>query len=732
MNPDIDEKGVEVMQTTALHFDSTITAWDEALPLGNGDIGCLIWNTADKLRFSLDKGGIWDCSNPPEQQKNFTYADMAQAVRRNKQGKLYRKYDACYSRPTPTKLPAGKLILDLGVRGNIVSDLDFTSAQAHLQVGAVSLTSFVHATENYGLISINKTGVTLTVDNPKYGKARKPLFQRLAKGTVQSLKNLHYPAAEFVKEQENGIEYRYFVQPTNDRFYGIVTAKLETDGNTLIAYTVGVGDSRNFVEKCKHTVCTALKTGYAQAFLPHQEWWAQYWEKSRISLPDKFLEKQWYLNNYLLGACSRKGCFPMPLQGVWTADNGSLPPWKGDYHHDLNTQMSYTSYLKANRLEQGECFIDYLLDMSEEGRHFSKAFYNADGICLPSVMDIEGHALGGWCQYSLSPVNQLWLCQIMARYCYFTKDSAYTEKVYAYMKEVGAFLISILTRKDGVYKLPLSTSPEIHDNTKKAWLTPNSNYDLALMRNFCADMIRISRMQNDAETAETWEMHLQRFEPLSVNAENVLMLSPDESPYCSHRHHSHCMSIYPLKTLEYTTPGNRRIIDSTVKDLEKHGVAEWVGYSVAWMAQLYIVQGNGEKACALLRSFFTYNCTDNGFHINGDYKKQTDFHMKYRLFTLEGNFLATDALQNMLLYSEWGKVRLFPAVPNTWQNIEFQNFRAFGGLLVSGKMEAGKITYVNITATADVEFTLENDLSHLTAEPKKNFALQEGETIVFA
>lgn len=189
----------------------------------------------------------------------------------------------------------------------------------------------------------------------------------------------------------------------------------------------------------------------------------------------------------------------------------------------------------------------------------------------------------------------------------------------------------------------------------------------------------------------------------------------------------------PVDFMEYSEKDVRHFkIESTVKDLEKHGVAEWVGYSVAWMAQLYIVQGNGEKACALLRSFFTYNCTDNGFHINGDYKKQTDFHMKYRLFTLEGNFLATDALQNMLLYSEWGKVRLFPAVPNTWQNIEFQNFRAFGGLLVSGKMETGKITYVKITATADVEFTLENDLSHLTAEPKKNFTLQEGETIVFA
>lgn len=724
------------MDTKSLHFDSTITAWDEALPLGNGDIGCLVWNGSDCLRFSLDKGGIWDCSNPPESQKNFTYADMMDSVKRNKQGKIYKKYDACYHKPTPTKLPAGKLILDLGVRENIVSHLDFMSAQADLQAGAVHVKSFVHAVENYGLIETNTTDVTLTVDNPKYGKKRKPLFQHISSGTVQTLKNLHYPNAEFFKGEENGVQYQYFVQPTNDRFYGIVTAKQEQDGKTLIAYTVGVGKNRDFVARCKKNVCSALQTGYENALLSHKAWWAQYWEKSQITLPDKLLEKQWYLNNYLLGACSRKGFFPMPLQGVWTADNGALPPWKGDYHHDLNTQMSYTSYLKANRLEQGECFIDYLLDLTDAGRRFAKNFYNAEGLCLPSVMDIEGHALGGWCQYSLSPVNQLWLCQIMARYCYFTKDSAYTEKVYAYMQEVGKFLLCMLTEKDGVYKLPLSTSPEIHDNTKKAWLTPNSNYDLALMRNFAEDMIRMGRIQGDTETAAAWEKHLQKFEPLAVNEKGVLMLSPDESPYCSHRHHSHCMSIYPLKTLEYTTPENRRIIDSTIKDLEEHGISEWVGYSVGWMAQLYITQGNGEKACEMLRNFFTYNCTDNGFHINGDFKKKTDFHMKYRLFTLEGNFIATDAVQNMLLYSEWGKIRLFPAIPETWKDTEFENFRAYGGLLISSKMQAGKIAYLKITATADAEFSLENDLSHLTAnkaiDSTNTIALKKGETLIFA
>lgn len=722
------------MNTTSLHFNKSITCWDEALPLGNGDIGCLIWNNSDSLRFSLDKGGIWDCSNPPESQKNFTYADILDCVRRRNQKKLYKKYDACYHKPTPTKLPAGKLILDLGVQENIVSELDFMTAQADLEAGTVKVKAFIHACENYGLIEINKTGVTLTIDNPKYGKERKPLFQRVSSGTVQSLKNLHYPNAEFFKEQENGIEYQYFIQPTNDRFYGIVTAKCEENGKTLIAYTVGVGKSRDFADLCKNTVRSALETGYDTAFLSHKAWWKQYWEKSCISLPDKLLEKQWYLNNYLLGSCSRKGFFPMPLQGVWTADNGSLPPWKGDYHHDLNTQMSYTSYLKANRIEQGECFIDYLLNMSDAGRRFAKKFYHADGICLPSVMDIEGHALGGWCQYSLSPTNQLWLCQIMARYCYFTKDEAYLSRVHNYMKEVGRFLISILEEKNGVYKLPLSTSPEIHDNTKKAWLTPNSNYDLALMRSFAEDMIRISLMQDDTESAEEWEKHLQKFEPLAVNENGVLMLSPDESPYCSHRHHSHCMAIYPLKTLEYTDKQSRRIIDSTIADLERHGIGEWVGYSVGWMAQLYIAKGDGEKACQMLHDFFDYNCTANGFHVNGDFKKKTDFNMKYRLFTLEGNFIAADAIQNMLLYSEWGKIKIFPAVPKDWNYIEFERLRAFGGVLVSGKSENGMITYLKLEATADCTLIIENDLSHLKPDIKKDITkeiqMKKGEVLI--
>lgn len=79
------------------------------------------------------------------------------------------------------------------------------------------------------------------------------------------------------------------------------------------------------------------------------------------------MEKQWYMTNYLFASTSREGGVPMPLQGVWTADEGTLPPWKGDYHNDLNTELSYTHYLKANHLEEGRCFLDFLWSLLMRG-----------------------------------------------------------------------------------------------------------------------------------------------------------------------------------------------------------------------------------------------------------------------------------------------------------------------------------------------------------------------------
>ncbi len=94
------------MNTKSLHFDKTIKNWDEALPLGNGDLGCLIWNSSNNLRFSLDKGGIWDCSNSPENQENFTYEDIKSLVTNKKQKALQKNMTiATIIRRPPNCLP---------------------------------------------------------------------------------------------------------------------------------------------------------------------------------------------------------------------------------------------------------------------------------------------------------------------------------------------------------------------------------------------------------------------------------------------------------------------------------------------------------------------------------------------------------------------------------------------------------------------------------------------------
>lgn len=722
------------MNTKELHFSKTIKNWDEAIPLGNGDIGCLIWNSSNKLRFSLDKGGIWDCSNPPEDQENFNYSDLKKLVQTKQQKTINKKYDDCYFSPTPTKLPAGKIIIDLRVKENVVSTLDFQKAEAFLKIGDILIKSFVHANENYGMIFIDKKDIKVKIENPKFGKKRRLRFKSFFKGTVQSLKSIHYDKALFNKQTDGDIEYQYFKQYTYDSCYGIVLASKETQGGILFAYTIGVEKSGNFIYDAKELLKSALNLGYDKASEEHRKWWESFWKQSSITVPDKFIEQQWNFNNYLLAGCSRKGKLPMPLQGVWTADNGSLPPWKGDYHHDLNTQMSYTSYLKANHVNEGEAFIDYLLDMSYAGRRFAENFYGVDGLCLPSVMDIQGHALGGWCQYALSPTNQLWLCCIMARHYYYTRNKdLLVKKIYPYMCEAGEFLFNVLEEIDGKYKLPLSTSPEIHDNSLSAWLTPNSNYDLALMRAFCENMITLSNEVGEKEKAKLFQQRLMKFDNLAVNDENVLMLSPDESPYESHRHHSHCMSIYPLRTLRYDNRRNIEIIDSTIRNLEKFGIKNWVGYSLGWMAQFYIVQKNGDKAFDMINKFYRYFCTDNGFHSNGDHRRKTECQQRCRLFTLEANFVATDAIQEMLLYSESDGIELFPALPENWESAEFCGFLAYGGVVISSKLENRKIVYLKLHANDDIKINILSSQKYEFAfELPETLILKKGQTLSFS
>lgn len=696
-----------------LEFNQTVTRWDEAIPLGNGRMGALIWGPSNALRFSLDRNELWDLTPfPGVKSPEFTYQTMAALASKGRQEEIRRIFSTPYSNVTPCKLPAGKLILDLKETGIVRSTLELAGALAVIRVNEIRLECFLHASRPLGLIRVNRpaSDLSLTIENPEYGMIRPDEEQNPEQAAVpgDSLKSLHYPPPE---KHTDG-RHRWFIQQIGGELsYGIFLSVEEKNGTTLIAFETALPtDSDNWRDDTFEALDGALASGFDVLLDEHREWWRHFWEKSGVSLPDPLFEKNWYLTNYLLGSCSRRGGFPMPLQGVWTADDGCLPPWKGDYHQDLNLQMSYYSYAKANHLEEGECLLDYLWNLNGKAREFAADFFNAEGLCLPSVMAIDGQPLGGWAMYSLIPGSQMWICQAFERHYRFTGDRTFlAERAYPYLKETAKFILHLLKEEDGEYFLPISSSPEIHDDTIKAFLTPNSNFDLALLRYLFTELVSLSRELDPENTEETskWQAVLGRLPEFSVNSRHVLMLSPTESLEESHRHHSHLMAIHPLRLIRYETEEEKEIIDASLSNLEELGKGAWTGYSCTWAAELYAVQKNGNAAAYQLGIFWKYFCSQNGFHLNYDYKKCGITASHDRPFTLEGNFCAADALQEMLLQSEDGILDLFPAIPDEWYSepVSFTNFRAEKGLLISASLDSGTLTELRIAAPGTVSDT---------------------------
>lgn len=683
----------------SLTFEKSISRWDEAIPLGNGRIGALVYGGPEELRFSLDRTDIWDRSVPLHtEREDFTYANLVRMAKNGETEAIRQLFDAPYNHPTPTKLPAGKLLLGFRNGRNVRSQLDLETAEAQmcveLEEREIIVQAYCHAVTKSGMICVGcrKEEVEIRLENPEFGDEKTaeqqnydPEHREISQG---DLKRLHYPAPVRMKKAGSP-DFEWFLQSVDAEFsFGVIVGILEKERETLIGYRVVTSrDGLHWIDDAIAQIQEELRNGYEEHKKSHLTWWKKYWEKSKISLPDPCFERNWYLTNYLFASCSRKGEYPMPLQGVWTADDGSLPPWKGDYHNDLNTQLSYSHFYKANHLEEGESFLDFLWNSMKAGENFAKKFYQTEGMCLPGVMSIDGQPLGGWPMYSLSPIHQIWLCKSFEEYYRYTGDRTFLkEKAWTYFEETAKCITALLEEKGGQLYLPMSSSPEIHDDEKESWLTPNSNYDLALLRYLYATLVEFAEILENGQ-AETWKNILERLPELAVNEKHVLMLSPDESLNESHRHLSNAMAICPLHLYSYEKTEDRKVIDATILDYERLGSGMWVGFSFAWMSHLYAVQENGEGAFEQLRIFWESFCSSNGFHLNGDYRKRgyTTFH--YRPFTLEANMYAADALQEMLFQMDGEQLHVFPAIPEVWekQGCAFEGFRGHDGILVSAR-----------------------------------------------
>jgi len=696
-----------------LHYDRPATTWDEAMPLGNGLLGALVWGDGAPLRISLDRTDLWDLRPVPEfHTEDYSYAKMRQWVREGRIDDLHRLYDNPYGNAGPTKIPAGRIELTFGGETSFQSaSLDLAKAVTVVRFAdGKTAEVFVHAAEPFGMVRLSGAApqkVTL-LPPPFSGE----ITEEAGAGKISAgdLATLRYKPPQ-IHEAEGWTGY---AQKGWGGFrFAVGLAWRQTDEGWLGVWSVATsGESSDPLAQAHVTCEKALRQGFEKTLTQHARWWQTYWDGASVSVPNPIVERQWYLETYKFGAAARSDTPPITLQGPWTADDRKIPPWKGDYHHDLNTELSYWPAYSGNRLDGASGFVRWLWDTRPTAEAWTKRFFDLPGLNVPMTADLNQEQIGGWHQYTHSATTGAWLAHHFYLHWRYSMDRDFLrDRAYPWLRDVSVFLEAITEEgPDGKRTLPLSSSPEINDNRIDAWFGTITNYDLALIRWNFEKTAELADELGPRQQASRWRAVLAEMPELALDPNNHKLLVAADCPLPgSHRHFSHLMAIHPLGLIRWEHGArDRAIIEASLAELEEKGSTWWTGYSFSWLANLAARARDGVAAERALEIFSTAFCLRPSFHCNGDQTDKGYSSFRYRPFTLEGNFAAAAGLQEMLLQSYSGAIRVFPAIPDAWQDVSFEKLRAEGAFVVSAERRAGRVTFVEIRAEAGGTCRLEN------------------------